>query len=89
MMAFALKIQLTGANAQVTPKERVDSEIFYLSQIAQKNYSLKGDIIKHHPRWAELCGSEFYLLIQPSSLLFYLNHYSPWRPRGSQKQTNT
>lgn len=89
MMFYALKILLTGVDAQVTPKERVDSEIFYLTQIAQNNYSSKGDIVREHPRWVELCGSEFCILIQSNTLLFYLNHHSTRHSRGSQEQANT
>jgi hypothetical protein len=47
---------LTGG--QIWPAERKDSELFYLSSIAQAMGGQDDDArIREHPRWAELCES--------------------------------
>jgi Leucine-rich repeat (LRR) protein len=46
----------------ITEKDRVNAEVYYLSQIAKELSLLlpeekkrKKDVLKHHPRWKELC----------------------------------
>ncbi|THV07798.1 hypothetical protein K435DRAFT_825160 [Dendrothele bispora CBS 962.96] len=67
----------------ITPKERTDCELFYLSWISQhfrfdgdpKSVAYKTALIREHPRWEELCNKHGRPAtdLQPSSLHDNLN----------------
>lgn len=57
----------TKSPLKISPRHRVDAELFYLSRIARESYLSDAARNAAHPRWVELCERESrskrYLLV--------------------------
>lgn len=54
---------------QITAKERVDCELFYLSYINKHGPYDESSRKEHHPRYKELCTSAFFVQRADVSLI--------------------
>ena len=52
-------LEHTTYKFQISIKERTDSEIYFLSQIARNSEKSEEELEREFPRWKELCASEY------------------------------